>query len=199
MLFLTGMLIALSQGLPQFTERGRAAALEMQVQSLESMGMTVSDEMYQQMAARAQSNSAGYITIVTTFLSMPFGAVLMTAIFWAFFNTVLGGTASFKHVMAVVVHSWVISSLGAVIAAPIMYAQGRVTTSVANIGALVPLAENSFGARFLGMIDVFTMWWIVVLSIGLATLYKRTTTGVAMGLFAVFLVFALGVAYFLAG
>lgn len=199
MLFLTGMLIALAAGLPQFTERGRAASLEMQVETMERMGITVSDEMYQQMAARAQSNSAGYITTVTTFLSMPFGAVILTAILWAVFNTVLGGTAAFKHVMAVVVHSWAISALGAVIAAPIMYAQGRMSSSIANLGALVPAAENSFVARFLGMIDLFFVWWLVVLAIGLATLYKRTTTGVATGLFAVFLVIALGWAYFFAG
>lgn len=196
MLFLTGLLIALAAGIPQFTERGRAAALEMQVQSLERMGMTVNDEMYQQMAARAQSNSAGYLATVTTFLSMPFGAVLLTAILWAVFNTVLGGTAAFKDVMAVVVHSWVIPAIGAVIAAPIMYAQGRITTSIANLGALLPLAENSFAARFLGVIDVFTVWWVMVLAIGLATLYKRTTTGVATGLVITYAVIALVFAYF---
>lgn len=199
MLFLTGILIALAAGIPQFTERGRAAALEMQVQSMEGMGITVSDEMYQQMAARSQSNTAGYITTVTTFISMPFAAVILTAIFWAVFNAVLGGTASFKHVMAVVVHAWVISAVGAVVAAPIMYARGQMSSSIANLGALVPMAENSFVAKFLGMIDLFFVWWLVVLAIGLATLYKRTTTGVATGLFVVYLVFALGWAYFFAG
>lgn len=199
MLFLTGILIALAAGIPQFTERGRAAALEMQVQSLETMGMTVSDDMYQQMATRAQSNTAGYITTVTTFMAMPFGAVLLTAILWAVFNTVLGGTATFKHVMAVVVHSWVISAIGALVTAPIMYARGQMSSSIANLGALVPMAENSFIARFLGMIDLFFVWWLVVLAIGLATLYKRTTTGVATGLFAVYFVIALGWAYFFAG
>lgn len=199
MLFLTSLLIALAAGLPQFTERGRAAALEQQVQMMEGMGVTVSDEMYQQMALRSQSNTAGYIATVSTFVTMPFGAVIFTAIFWAVFNTVLGGTASFKHVMAVVVHSWAITSLGAVVAAPIMYARGQMSTSIANLGALVPMAEDSFIARFLGMIDLFQVWWCVVLAIGLAALYKRTTAGVATGLFAVYFLIALGWAYFFAG
>ena len=43
------------------------------------------------------------------------------------------------------------------------------TGSVANLGALLPmLPENSFAAHLLGMVDVFLIWYIVVLAIGLA-------------------------------
>ena len=40
------------------------------------------------------------------------------------------------------------------------------------------------------------MEWLVVLAIGLATLYKRTTSGVATGLFITYAVIALAFAYF---
>lgn len=201
MLALVGLVFALSSGLPQFTERGRAAALEMQVASAERMGITVTDEMYADMATRSQSPTTGYITLVSTFIFMPFGAVLITAVLWAVFNTVLGGTATFKHVMAVVVHSWVISALSAAIAAPIMYARGQLSTSgIANLGALLPMLDDtSFVARVLGGIDLFMIWWLVVLAIGLATLYKRTTGGVATGLLVTYLVIVVAFASFFAG
>lgn len=200
-LFVVGLIIALAQGLPQFTERGRAAALEMQVQSMERMGFTVTDEMYSQMAARSQSPVTGYTTLVFTFLSVPFWSVLVTAIMWAAFNTILGGTATFKHVMAVVVHSQIVGAIGAAVAAPIMYARGQMSASgIANLGALAPgLDESSVVARFLGSIDLFMVWWLVVLAVGLATLYKRTTGGVATGLLVTYAVIALAVAFIFAG
>jgi len=199
MLFVVCLATALSQGLPQFTESGRAAALEMQVQQAERWtGQPVTDEAYA--AMEKQSRFGAYLALVGAFIFVPFVSVIMTAVFWAVFNTILGGTASFKHVMAVLVHSQVISTLSAVVAAPIMYARGQVSASgIANLGALVPLDETSFLAKFFGMIDLFVIWWLVVLAIGLATLYKRTTTGVATGLLATYAVIALVAAYFLAG
>ena len=196
MLFLICALTALSQGLPQFTEQGRAATLEMQVQQTERWtGQPITDEAYA--AMQKQGQYGPYLALIGSFVFVPFMAVIFTAILWAVFNTVLGGTASFKHVMAVLVHSQVISTLSAVIAAPIMYARGQVSASgIANLGALVPLDESSFIAKFLGMIDLFAIWWVIVLAIGLATLYKRTTTGVATGLFVVYAVIALAFAYF---
>ncbi len=200
MLFLVSLLMGLASGLPQFTERGRAAALEMQAQSMETFGVTVSDEMYAQMRQRSQSNLGAYMAIVGTFIGVPFVAVLLTALLWAAFNTILGGTASFKQVMAVLAHSQIISALGAVFAAPIMYARGVMSSGVANLGALLPmLDETSFLARFLGMIDLFMVWWVVVLAIGLAALYRKQTSSIATGLFIFYGLIALGIAYFTAG
>lgn len=199
MLFVICLATALSQGLPQFTEAGRAAALEMQVEQTERWtGQPLSDEAYA--AMQKQSQFGAYFTLIGAFIFVPFVSVIITAILWAVFNTVLGGTAAFKTVMAVVVHSQVISTLSAVVAAPIMYMRGQMSAGgIANLGALIPLDETSYLAKFFGMIDLFVIWWFVVLAIGLATLYKRTTTGVATGLLVTYAIIALVVAYFLAG
>ena len=199
MLFLVALLQGLAIGVPQFTERGRMAALEMQVQATESFGMTVTDEMYQQMEQRARnSNLSAYVAIVTQFAGVPFGALVLTTLLWAVFNTMLGGTATFKQVMSVLVHSQIISALGTVFSAPIMYARGVMQAgSVANLGAALPmLDESSFAAKALGAVDLFMIWWIVVLSIGLAALFKRKTAGIATGLFVVYGVIVLAIAYF---
>ena len=200
MLFLISLILGLAQGLPQFTERGRAAAFEMQVQQMERMGFTVTPEMYQQMEQRSHSKVAGYVAIVSMFVGVPFGAVIMTVVLWGVFNTIMGGTASFKHVMAVAVHSQIVSALGALFAAPIMYARGAMSSGVANVGALLPmLDETSFLAKFLGTIDLFAVWWVVVLSIGLGVLYKRKASSIATALFIVYGIIALTFAYFTAG
>ncbi len=200
MLFLVSLILGLAQGLPQLTERGRSAALEMQVQQMERFGVAVTDEMYQQMEQRSHSNLGAYSSIVGMFVAIPFGAVVMTVLLWVAFNTIMGGTASFKHVMAVVAHSQSVSALGALISAPIMYARGVMSTSIANLGALLPmLDETSFLAKLLGGIDLFVIWWVVVLAIGLATLYRKKTSSIATGLFIVYGLILIVIAYFTAG
>jgi hypothetical protein len=41
------------------------------------------------------------------------------------------------------------------------------------------------------MIDLFVVWWLFVLAIGLGVLYKRRTQPIAFGLFCVYAVIAL--------
>ncbi len=200
MLFLVSLILGLAQGLPQLTERGRAAALDMQIEQMERFGVQVTPEMTQQMEQRSRSNLGAYTSIVVMFVGIPFGAVIITVLLWVAFNTIMGGTASFKHVMAVVAHSQAVTALGALIAAPIMYARGVMSTSIANLGALLPmLDETSFLSKFLGGIDLFVIWWVVVLAIGLAALYRKKTSSIATGLFIVYGLILIVVAYFTAG
>jgi hypothetical protein len=200
MLFLASLIIGLAQGLPQLTERGRAAALELQVQQMERFGVTVTDEVYQRMEQQSRSSISAISTIVGTIVFMPFVVVIITLLLWVVFNVLLGGTTTFKHVMAVVAHAQVIPAVGVLFAAPIMYARGVMTNGVANVAALLPmLDETSFLAKFLGMVDLFTIWWVVVLSIGLATLYKKQVSSIATGLFVFYGIIALVIAYFTAG
>jgi hypothetical protein len=56
------------------------------------------------------------------------------------------------------------------------------------------LPENSFVGRLLGMIDIFLIWYIVVLAIGLGVLYRRRTQPIAISLLAVYAVIAIVVA-----
>jgi hypothetical protein len=56
------------------------------------------------------------------------------------------------------------------------------------------LPEKSFLASLLGAIDVFLIWWIVVLAMGLAVLYRRRTQPIAISLLAVYAVIAIVIA-----
>ena len=46
----------------------------------------------------------------------------------------------------------------------------------------------------LGSIDLFRIWWLVSLAIGLAVLYKRRTSPIAWGLLAVYGIIVLVIA-----
>lgn len=178
------------------TEVGREAWLDQQVSTAEAWsGRPMSDEVYAQQ--ERFSRYAGIMGAVQMIVSIPLMALIMGGLVYAIFNALMGGSATFKQVMAVVAHSQIISALAFLVTTPINYAKGAMTGAT-NLAVLFPmLDESSFVARLLGMLDLFALWWLFVLAIGLGVLYKRKTSSVATVLFGIYAVIALGVAAFL--
>jgi Yip1 domain len=192
MLAVTTIIIALFTALPMTTDAGRQAAIDQQVQQMQSFGMTVSDQMYE--ALEKGSGRMPYTTGISVLVVSPIFVVIIAGILFAIFNAALGGEASFKQVFSVIVHAGAISALSSAFSGGINYFRGAMG-SVANLGALLPmLPETSFAGRLLGTIDVFLIWWIVVLAIGLGVLYRRRTQPIAISLLAVYAVIAVVVA-----
>ncbi len=190
-LLLVALVISIAAGLPQFTEAGRQATLDSQVQTNERFtGRAMTEEQYAQ--AERMSHYGGYFAIVGSFIMLPIFSLIFGAVYWVVFNTILGGAASFKQVLTVVTHSQVVAALGAAIGAPIQYLQGKVSAGGPfNLGALVPgLDENSALATFLGFTSIFTIWGLVVTAIGLAVLYKRKSLNIGIGLVVAYVAIA---------
>jgi hypothetical protein len=195
MLVLTTLIMAVCTTLPMTTEAGREAALEQQVKQMESMGFTVNDEMYSRM--QKQMGIAPYTTAGGVLVVSPLMAVIFSAILFAVFNAAMGGTATFKQLFSVWVHASAISALGQLFTGPFNYFRGAMT-SATNLAVLLPmLPDGSFAAKLAGMVDLFVIWWVIVLSMGLAVLYRRKTQSIAIALFSVYAVIALGVAAFM--
>ena len=192
MLAVTTLIVALGSAAPMFTEAGKEATLDKQVSQMQSFGMQVNDQMYDQMRQRmrfAPYTTAGFIIVLG-----PIFAVILTGILFAIFNAALGGEASFKQLFAVWSHAAVISSLGQIFTAPLNLARGAVG-SATSLAVLLPMIdEGSFLGRLLGMVDLFVVWWVFVLAIGLGVLYRRRTQSIALGLFSVYAVIAVVVA-----
>lgn len=190
-ILVTGMLIGLAQGLPRLTEKGLQAALDAQAQQTERFsGRPVTDEQYATMRRIAPYQTYGTI-IVTPVIGGVF-VVFFAGIYFVVFNVVLGGTATFKQVVAVVSHSSFITALGYIAGAAVQYVQGTVNPfGPFNLGVLFPmLDENTFLARLLGFINIFSIWATIVTAIGFSVLYRRKTSRIAIGLFALTLIFA---------
>jgi hypothetical protein len=192
MLAVTTVIVAFFAALPLTTEEGRQAQLDLQVSQTEAFGIQVSDEDYEQM--RRRSGLAAYFTAAMMIVSAPIIALVISGILFAVFNAAMGGDASFKQVFTVVVHAGVIPALSAAFSGPLNYLRGAVG-SATNLGVLLPMIdEKSFLGRLLGLTDIFIIWWIVVLAIGLAILFRRRTQPIAMTLLSVYAVIAFCVA-----
>jgi hypothetical protein len=166
------------------TEVGRNALLDQQVTAMESWGMTISDEMYAQMRQRL-----GFARLTGPFFQAMGTAVMgavVAGLLIAIFNAIMGGNASFKHVFAVVVHSGAVITVSQLFILPLAYARESLSGAT-NLGVFFPfLDENTFAARLLGAVDLFVIWWLISLAIGMGVLYRRRTGPIANSLLGIY-------------
>ncbi|MEX2661158.1 MAG: YIP1 family protein, partial [Vicinamibacterales bacterium] len=191
---LTSVIIAFGAALPMTTESGKQAAVDQQVSSMEAFGMQVTDEQY------AQFQKGTAILPYTTAASVVFGtlivALIMAGILFAIFNAALGGDARYKQILSVLIHASVISAVGQLFTGPLNYFRGAVG-SATNLTALLPMLDDqSFAGKLTGTIDLFIIWWLIVLAIGLAVLHRRRTQPIATTLFAIYACIAVAIAFF---
>ncbi len=195
MLLLTTTIVAVGAALPMTTEAGKQAALDQQVSQLEAFGMTVGDEQYENM--RKGMRIAPYTTAISVAVVSPIVLAILAGILFAVFNAAMGGEASYKQVYAVVTHAGVISALGQLFVGPFNFLSES-TSNPTTFGALLPMFDDeSFIGRLLGMVDFFIIWWLVVLAIGLAVLYRRRTQPIAITLFGIYALIVVCVAAFM--
>lgn len=177
-----------AQGVFLSTEVGKEALLDIQVRTLESFGVNISDQMYTQMESRLAY--APYTGAVQQLIFIPLACALVAGLLVGVFTMLLGGSGTFKQVYSIVVHSGVVTAVQALFNMPLSYARGEFAS--ANLAVFVPmLDEMSFVTRFLGAIDLFLIWWSVNLAIGVGVLYKRKTGGIATSLIGVYVLIAL--------
>ena len=170
------------------TPTGRDIMLDQQVRTMESFGMTVTDEMYSQIESRMER--AIFTGPLVTLIYIPLANAIVAGILLAVFTMLLGGNATFKHNYSILAHSTIIIALQQLFTVPLSLASGQ--AAGANLGVFVPmLDENNVVTLFLGAIDLFFVWWFVSLAIGLGVLYKRRTGPIAFGLLTVYGLIAL--------
>jgi hypothetical protein len=198
---LTIVIIAGATGWFYSTQVGRLAALDQAEQSMRVFSSLMSEqqmsEARRQMEDTYRNGSlmrvAGW-PIVAVVIVSPIMALVIAGLVKLIFGVAMGGTATFKQVFAVVAHSYVVSMVAVLVVTPLNYVRESLN-SATTLRIFVPMLDDTnFLARLLGHIDLMTLWWILVLSTGIAVLYKRKTTGVAISLVAVYGVIAIGTA-----
>lgn len=180
--------VAVVTGLTSFaflsTEVGQNALLDQQVRFMESFGIDLPDEAYDRM--EAQADRQRYFGLVGVLVWVPVGCAVVAGLMQLIFNVALGGEASFKQAYAVTAHSQVLIALQQLFVTPLNYAR-ETMSSATNLGVFLPmLDETSVAARLLGAIDLFWIWWIVNLAIGIGVLYRRKTAPIGWSLLAVY-------------
>jgi hypothetical protein len=185
---------ALCVGAFFFTEVGQTAFLDEAVEQARKAGREVPEAQW-----AVTEKMAGYMWLIYPLSTLVVGPIMwlvLTGLLFAVFNAAMGGTATFRQLFAVFVHSTAVTVVQNLFVWPMNYVRESMS-SATNLAVFLPmLDESSFLAKFLGTIDLFLVWWVVVLAIGLGVLFKRRTGPIAAGLFVVYGVIAVIVAAF---
>jgi membrane protein insertase Oxa1/YidC/SpoIIIJ len=174
------------------TSVGQRAVIDQQLQTLEAFGRNVTDEQLQQMERMAPYSI--YFAAVSQIIFLPLVTLVIAGVAFAIFNGALGANAAFRQVFAVVAFSSVLAGLRTLFSTPLNFARESLS-SPTTLAAVLPFFEdNTFAARLLGSIDLFLIWWIVNLAIGLGVLYRRRTAPIATSFLAIYGAIALTIA-----
>jgi hypothetical protein len=184
----------------QNTTVGRQATLDETVRKTEALIGPLSDQVYEGIRKGIMEPSPARIALsaVSMFVVFPIIWAAIAGVAMGIFGVFMGGTGSFKQAFAAVVHSNAVGVVGALIITPVNYVRESMS-SATNLAVLLPfLPDGSFLARLFGMVDLFTVWWFVVLAIGLGVVFKKKTSTVAVVVFGIYAVIAIAIAAFMA-
>jgi hypothetical protein len=170
------------------TDIGRQALVDQWERTATAFGQTVDDASYARMEERASTGGAGWLYAAGTALA--YGPGLACAVAAVLFLT-LKPRRSYTQVLTVAVYAGVILALRQVVAAPVNYVRESIASPTTLVRFFGMLDEASPLARFLGVVDLFVVWWIVVLAIGVSVLYRRPMRKLALAFAGVYMVLAL--------
>ena len=174
------LVVAVCAGLLLSTPIGEQLLVDERVRVTEAMGGRIDDDMY----ARLQNDPPVSIYLTSG------GRLLLTppvTIAVALGVMALARPVTFVTALAIAVHATVVLALQQVIATPLHYAYESLTSRTNLAGLLGVFDEGSWPARLLGAIDIFGLWWIWLLSLGVAAATARPARRYVWTLLAVYI------------
>ncbi len=152
------------------TAVGRQALVDEQVRVTEAFGGRVNDVAYA--ALQANPPLLVYLTSGGRLLLTP-EITLLVAAGLITLAALDGVKVRYGVALAITVYASLVLGLQQVVATPLHFAWESLT-SPTNLSGLLPmLDEGSLPARWLGSIDVFGLWWLWLLAVGLAAATGR--------------------------
>ncbi len=131
----------------------------------------------------------GYIATPVTVIIL---SVLLALVLWFVGNFILGGDRKFMEMWAVAAFAGLIDMVASIVKVPLMVQKG--TLNIYTSLAIFMEESGSFLFRFMKNIDVFSLWKIIILAIGLSVLYKKKLTTPLTILIVLWLIYCLGAA-----
>ncbi len=151
-------------------------ALDQQIEKIEQ-NERIPDEQKNLILDKIEASRSGAKKILSSAVVAPLSTVIVSLVVAGFFfflgNIILGGKASFAQIFSVYLYAQLIPTiLGSIVKIPLWVSQQSLgaTTSLA---VLLPTdMSGSTVARLLGNFDIFTIWYLIVFSMGFAIIYR---------------------------
>ena len=185
------LVVAICGGVLLSTPVGQQALVDERVRVTEAVGGRVDDATYSRLQndppVSIYMTSGGRLLLTPPVtLAVAAGLVLLARL--------EGARLTFVTALAVAVHATVVLALQQVIATPVHYVYESLTSPTNLAGVLRVFDEGSLPARLFGTIDVFGVWWMWLLAVGVAAATARPVRRYVWKLLAVYVGIAAGVA-----
>jgi hypothetical protein len=151
------------------TDVGQVALVDQWERTALAFGRPVNDASYAEMQNLSRYG-VPYAAAMAA-VRIPVAATAIAGVLYGAFAA-RGRRATFSQAFAVTVHAGVIVALRDVVAAPLNYARESLASPITLNHVVGMFDEASPLARFFALIDLFVLWWLVVLAIGVAVLYR---------------------------
>ena len=174
------------------TAVGQQALVDQWERTALAFGWDVDDARYGEL--QELSRRGPTYAILSQLVRGPVVAIGLAALLYGTFGGRGRQNPAFRQVLAIVAYSTVILTLREIMAAPINFARESIASPM-TLAQLFPVANAASPlARFFGLIDVFVVWWVAVVAVGLGVLYARRAWPIAATLYAVYAGVALALA-----
>lgn len=164
------LVVAVCGGLFLSTPTGQQALVDERVRVTEAMGGRVDDAAY----ARLQREPpvSIYLTSGGRLLLTPPITLVVAAGLLALAR-LDGSRLTFVTALAISVHATVVLALQQIVATPLHYLFESLSSPTNVAGVLRMFDEGSLPARLFGSIDVFGLWWVWLLAVGVGAATGR--------------------------
>ncbi len=110
-------------------------------------------------------------------------------------NVLMGGDAPFKRVLSVFSYSSLVAIPASIIKVPLMLVKKSVNVQT-SLAALMPSgSDDSVAFKILAKFDIFTIWQIALVALGLAIVYKFTvkkSASMVIGFWGLWIIISVG-------
>ena len=171
------------------TEVGQLALLDQWERTAIAFGQNVTDAQYAALE-EASRNGVAY-AVLSALAGGPVLTFALSLLLYGIFTVALHGSGAYKQVLAIAAHAQVVLALRQVIATPVNYARETLASPTTATVFFGMLDEASPAARFLGVIDLFVVWWIVILATGMSLLYGQRQRTFTFAFISTYVVLAL--------
>jgi hypothetical protein len=166
------------------TEVGQVALVDQWERTALAFGQNIDDARYAEL--QALSRSGPLYGVATALASGPVLTAALATVIFLTFRPRGERTVSFSQVLAVIAHASVILAIRQLVSVPVSVAR-EATGGATSLGLWFPALDGtSFVGRFVAMLDVFVIWWVVLLAIGVGILYGRQTRPLAAAFLGVY-------------
>ncbi|MGB3564998.1 MAG: Yip1 family protein [Thermoanaerobaculia bacterium] len=165
-------------------------------QSMADRGQQASDEELER--ATEMVERFGWLgAMVGVLVIAPLAMFVFALILWVVFK-LLGGEFSYQTSLSVTLHSLMPTAVSSLLSLPVIYSRGTIGLEesqrgvlFSNLGALAPEDSGPALTALLSSIDLFTIWTLVLLTIGFSIVGRVSKTAAGLTVVLLWVVYVL--------